>query len=272
MTHSFHPVHSPKLQPELHQPWYKCREYPPSPRLESHVASFWTMDFRPVPDQIGHRVIPDGCVDIVVNLLSPASRKAAYVVGLTTQSEVLQFSEARSLFGIRLYSESARSILKTPLSALKGERIYLEDVLSLKGMYCVEEILAAQTIPDILAVAEQHLDRILADSDIAISPLVYQSMQIIYDRKGNLSVTNLANQVHCSERHLRRVFDQEFGLSPKEMLGIVRFQSTLQEFHQGRYSSLADLALKYGYYDESHFTNTFTQYYGMSLKGLIRKR
>ncbi|KZE71490.1 hypothetical protein AV545_18115 [Paenibacillus jamilae] len=272
MTHSFHPVHSPKLEPELLQPWYNCREYSPSPRLESHVASFWTMGFRPVPDKLGHRVIPDGCVDIVVNLLSPFSRKAAYVVGLTTQSEVLQFSEARSLFGIRIYSESARSILKIPPSALKGERIYLEDVLGLKGMYWVEEMLAAKTISDILTVAEHHLVQMLADSHIAIPPLVYQSMQIIYDHKGNLSVTNLANQVHCSERQLRRVFNQELGLSPKEMLGIVRFQSTLQEYHQGGYSSLVDLSLKYGYYDESHFTNTFRHYYGKSFKALIRKR
>ncbi|QNR69785.1 helix-turn-helix transcriptional regulator [Paenibacillus peoriae] len=272
MTHSFHPVHSPKLQPELQQPWYNCREYPASPQLESHVASFWTMDYRPVPDKLWHRVIPDGCVDIVVNLLSPFSRKAAYVVGPTTRSELLQFSEPRSLFGIRIYSESARSILKTPLSAFKGQRIYLDDVLGLEEMYWVEEILSATTISEILAVAEHHLVRMLATSDMAIPPLVYQSLQIIYGRKGNLSVTNLANQVHFSERHLRRVFDQELGLSPKEMLGIIRFQSTLQDFFQGGYSSLVDLSLKYGYYDESHFTNTFKQYYGLSLKSLISKR
>lgn len=272
MTHSFHPVHSPKLQPELQQPWYNFREYPSNPRLESHVASFWTMDFRPVPGKPSHRVIPDGCIDIVVDLLSPSSRKAAYIVGLTTRSEVLQFSEARSLFGIRIYSESARSILKIPLSAFTGQRIYLEDVLGFKEMYWVEEILSATTISEIVAVAEYHLVRMLADSDIAINPLVYESLQIIYGRKGNVSVTNLANQVHFSERHLRRVFNQELGLGPKEMLGIIRFQSTLQDFFRGGYSSLADLALKYGYYDESHFANTFKQYYGLSLRSLISKK
>ncbi|WP_167372855.1 AraC family transcriptional regulator [Paenibacillus rhizosphaerae] len=47
-------------------------------------------------------------------------------------------------------------------------------------------------------------------------------MQIIYHHKGNLSVTDLAEQAHSSERHLRRAFKQELGLSPKEMLGIIR--------------------------------------------------
>ncbi|WP_084203803.1 AraC family transcriptional regulator [Paenibacillus rhizosphaerae] len=49
-----------------------------------------------------------------------------------------------------------------------------------------------------------------------------RSMQIIYHHKGNLSVTDLAEQAHSSERHLRRAFKQELGLSPKEMLGIIR--------------------------------------------------
>ncbi|WP_397386239.1 AraC family transcriptional regulator [Paenibacillus sp. VCA1] len=36
-------------------------------------------------------------------------------------------------------------------------------------------------------------------------------MQIIYHNKGNLSVTDLADQAHCSKRHLRRAFKQELG-------------------------------------------------------------
>jgi AraC-like DNA-binding protein len=270
MTHPYRPVHSPLLQPELRRPWYKCREYSPSRRLASHVASFWTMDYQPATDHQWHRIIPDGCVDIVINLLSPASRKAAYVAGLATRSEVLRFSEARSIFGIRIYSESARAILKSPLSAFKGHRVFLEEAWGLEGLHWVERILAAETISDILAIAERKLSHMLTDHDAPAPSLVYQSMQMMYESKGNLSVANLADRVHFSERHLRRAFDRELGLSPKEMLGIVRFQSILQEFYRGDYASLTDLALKYGYYDQSHFANTFTRYYGLPLKRLTK--
>ncbi|MEK3916170.1 helix-turn-helix transcriptional regulator [Paenibacillus sp. FSL H7-0331] len=271
MTHPYRPIHSPILQPELHRPWYRCREYTPSRRLESHVASFWTMDFQPVSEHQSHRIIPDGCVDIVVNLLSPSSRKAAYVVGLATRSEILHFSEARSIFGIRIYSESARAILKFPLSAFMEHPVFLEEVWGLEGLYWVEEILNAKTTSDIIEIVEHKLCQKLTDSDMPTPSLVYQSMQLMYVYKGNLSVTNLADKVHFSERHLRRVFDREIGLSPKEMLGIVRFQSILQEFYRGGYSSLTDLALKYGYNDQSHFANTFTRYYGLPLKRLTKK-
>lgn len=271
MIHPYHPVHSPILQPELHHPWYNCQEYPPSSRLESHVDAFWTMDFQPVTDNQYHRIIPDGCVNIVVNLLSSSSRKAAHILGLTAQSEVLKFSEARSIFGIRIYPESAREIFKFPLSAFKKHPVFLEDVWGFEGLYWIEQILAAKTLLDILAIVEHRLSQVLAESSVTTPPLLFQSMQMMYDFKGNLSVTDLANKVYCSDRHLRRIFNLELGMGPKEMLGIIRFQSILQKFNQKNYSSLTDLALEYGYYDQSHFANTFTRYYGLPLKCLMRK-
>ncbi|WP_397386237.1 AraC family transcriptional regulator [Paenibacillus sp. VCA1] len=54
------------------------------------------------------------------------------------------------------------------------------------------------------------------------------------------------------------------------MQGIIRFQSALKEFHKRNYSNLTDLALEYGYYDQSHFTNSFSRYYGLPVKRLTR--
>jgi AraC-type DNA-binding domain-containing proteins len=271
MTHPYRPIHSPALEPELTRPWYHCREYTPSRSLESHIAAFWTMDYRPVPENQLHRIIPDGCVDIVVDLLSPSSRKAAYIVGLATRSEVLEFSQARSLFGIRIYSESVRALFRFPLSAFREHRVYLEEIWGLEGLHWVEEIQAAQSNSDIIEVVERKIIRMLTRGDESTPSLVYESLMHIYDSKGSLSVGSLADKVHFSERHLRRAFDKELGLSPKEMLGIVRFQSILQEYSRGGHSSLSDLALKYGYYDQSHFANSFARYYGVPLKRLTGK-
>jgi AraC-like DNA-binding protein len=228
------------------------------------------MDYQPMPERQWHRIIPDGCFDIIVDLRSPSSRKAAYVKGLATQSEVLHFAQARSIFGIRMYSEAARILLKSPLSAFKEHPVYLEDVWGYEGLHWVEQILTAKTTSEIIERVERKLGQLLADSNRPAPSLVYQSMQHMYAYKGNLSVADLADQVHFSERHLRRAFHSELGLSPKEMLGIVRFQNILREFASGGYASLTGLALKYGYYDQSHFSNTFARYYGLPLKRLTK--
>ncbi|MBM7569103.1 helix-turn-helix transcriptional regulator [Paenibacillus sacheonensis] len=270
MSPPYRPIHAPQLQPQLHRSSHRLQEYAPSRRLESHVTAYWIVDFLPVPGNPGHRVIPDGCVDIVVDLLASSSRRAAYVVGLTTQFEVLQFAEARSVCGIRLYSESAHSILNAPLSAFMTHRVFLEDIWGSEALDWVEKLQAAKTNPDIIETVEQRLCSILKDADAPAPTLVHQSMRYIYDYKGILSVTKLADKVNFSERHLRRAFERELGLSPKEMMGIVRFQSVLQELCRGDYPSLTDLALQYGYYDHSHFSSTFTRYYGLPLKHLTK--
>ncbi|WP_418041775.1 DUF6597 domain-containing transcriptional factor [Paenibacillus xylanilyticus] len=270
MPHPYHPLHAPHLQPQLHLPSHYFQEFAPSRRLASHVAAYWTVDFLPVPGNPGHRVIPDGCVDIIVDLFASSSRQAAYVVGLTTQVEVLQVVKARSVWGIRLYSESARTILKAPISTLKTNRMFLEEFWGQEALDWVEKLLTAQSIPDRIEVVEQQLSQILAATESPAPTLVYQSLQYIYEVKGNLSVTELADKVNFSERHLRRAFELELGLSPKEMLGIVRFQSLLGELYSGDYSSLTDLALQHGYYDQSHFSSVFKRYYGLPLKQLTK--
>ncbi|MFB5676833.1 DUF6597 domain-containing transcriptional factor [Paenibacillus terreus] len=271
MRHSYRPVPSPKLQPELHHPGYSYREYAPSHHLAPYIVCYWTMEFQPGAEKQLHRIIPDGCVGIIVDLLSSSCRKAAFVDGLATQSEVLHFSAARSMFGIQFYSEAAGAILKSPLSALTGHHVFLEDIWGIEGPLMVEEILAANNVSAIIKIVERKLSQILDLNDMPASSLVYKSMQYMYGFKGNLSVKNLAEKLNFSERHLRRAFDRELGLSPKEMLGIVRFQSMLQDLYRRSYSSLTDLALKYGYYDQSHFAKDFTRYYGLPLRQVAKK-
>lgn len=270
MTHLYRPLHAPQLEPQRHRLSHSFREYAPSRRLASHVVAYWSVDFRPVPGNPGHRVVPDGCVDLIVDLLASSSRHAAYVVGLTTQVEIMQFAKARSVWGIRLYSESARAILKAPLSAFASNRVYLEDLWGPEALGWVDRLLTAESTADRIEAVEQQLERMLAAAEAHAPPLVFQSMRYIYEFKGNLTVAELADKVNFSERHLRRAFDRELGLSPKEMLGIVRFQSVLEELSRGDYSSLTDLALRHGYYDQSHFAGAFMRYYGLPLGRLTR--
>ncbi|WP_280520891.1 helix-turn-helix domain-containing protein [Xylanibacillus composti] len=57
---------------------------------------------------------------------------------------------------------------------------------------------------------------------------------------------------------------QECGVRPKELLDIVRFQGALRELYQQASPSFADIAIQYGYYDQSHLIQHFKRYYGMS--------
>lgn len=187
-----------------------------------------------------------------------------------THFEVMTLAETQSIFGIRFYSESAYTFLKCPLSAFMGHRVYLEEIWGMDGVYFVEEILGAITVSGIIAIVERKLKHMLSNKHPAPPSLLLASMQTMYTYKGNISITDLADKLSFSERHIRRTFDRELGVGPKEMLDIVRFQSMLQELHTGFPYSFTDMALKYGYYDQSHMIRSFKRYYGMTPKQLAK--
>lgn len=267
MMNNYRPIQPPKLQ-QIQSPDYSYREYVPCESLASHVVCYWTMDFHAENKNQLHRILPDGCIDIIVDRQSTSSWKAAFIEGLMTRFEVLSLSKSQSLFGIRFYPEPAHSILKFPASTFIGQHVFLEDIWGMEGLFMVEEILSTQVVSKIIEMVERKLNHLLALNNTSTNSLVLQSMQYIYAFKGNISTLDLAEKLHFTERHMRRIFDRELGLSPKEMLGIVRFQSILQELYSGTSTSFTDIALKYGYYDQSHFIKNFKRYYGILPKQL----
>ncbi|MXQ52518.1 AraC family transcriptional regulator [Shimazuella alba] len=267
MMNNYRPIQPPKLQ-QIQSPDYSYQEYVPCESLASHVVCYWTMDFHAKNKNQLHRILPDGCVDIIVDRQSTSSWKAAFVEGLMTRFEVLSLSKYQSLFGIRFYPEAAHSILKFPASSFIGQHVFLEDIWGMEGLFMVEEILSIQAVSKIIEIVERKLNHLLALNNTSTNSLLLESMQYIYGFKGSISTLVLAEKLSFTERHMRRIFDRELGLSPKEMLGIVRFQSILQELYSGTSTNFTDIALKYGYYDQSHFIKNFKRYYGILPKQL----
>ncbi|MHC4619085.1 MAG: DUF6597 domain-containing transcriptional factor, partial [Planctomycetota bacterium] len=76
--------------------------YAPGRHLQPYVESYWTMvSAVELPRSIHHRVIPDGCIDIIFDLSAGSYREAASVVGTMTRPE-WRFLKRHSSFSIAL--------------------------------------------------------------------------------------------------------------------------------------------------------------------------
>lgn len=259
---SFRPVQPPVLQKSPMAAYY--REYAPCKSLEKYIACYWTSETGAVTSQQWNRVIPDGCVDIIFDLKTSSSSEGAFVTGLMRTFELMPILGNQALFGIRFYSEMAHHFLRNPISALNGYHVYLEDLWGQDARRMVERVAEATEITDRIALIEERLLQCLAASPIRSDSLLMTSMQYIYAFGGSMTIGALAEKVNYSERNLRRVFQNELGVSPKELIRIIQFQSLLQELVRGTKASFTDVALQHGYYDQSHVIKNFKAYYGMS--------
>jgi AraC-like DNA-binding protein len=258
------PFQPPVLQHELLDADYRYREFWPSKCLEALVACYWTVDFKASAPHKLHRIIPDGCVDIIFDLKSSSLSKGAFVVGLMTQFETINLFHNQSLFGVRLFSNSVHHVIRYPISELKGNRVLLEDVWGNEALFLTEEVISGIQISEIIGKVENKLLELLLLNKSRPDYLLQASIKYIYAHQGMLSIRSLAEKLNYCEKNIRRIFRKELGVSPKELSDIIRFQSLLKELNSDSKTGFADVALKFGYYDQPHLNHIFKRYYGLS--------
>ncbi|MDF2678862.1 MAG: hypothetical protein K0R47_52 [Brevibacillus sp.] len=263
MKRIYRPLQPPVIQKGLLQPHYDYREYQPSKCLEPYVACYWTSDYSPTEHVQQHRIIPDGCIDIIVDRRAASLAKGAFISELMTSYEVLDLTRPQALFGIRFFAETIRIFLRDPVSAFRGSHPLLADLWGNEAGLLVEEMMEATGIRDMIEIVERKLLRCLRSHSSISESLLQTSISYLYAAQGNLSVKALAETLCYSERNLRRMFQHELGVSPKELSQIIRFQAMLQSLYHMPTSHQTQLAHTYGYFDQPHFIKDFKRYYGL---------
>jgi AraC-like DNA-binding protein len=86
---------------------------------------------------------------------------------------------------------------------------------------------------------------------------------------GRASITSVVHEVGWSQRHLIARFKHEIGVSPKVFARMLRFGQVVRAIRAGGTADLADLALRCGYYDQSHLNRDAREFAGTTPRGLL---
>ena len=124
------------------------------------------------------------------------------------------------------------------------------------------------TVADVARSLWKHLPN-LAGS-IRNTPAT-RAAQFIRSYKGRISCRRLAAFLEISERHLRRVFVDEFGISPKAYTRRIRLTAAVVRA-ESTTDGWADIALAAGYSDQSHLIRDCRILMGKSPKALVEER
>ncbi|MEX2151949.1 MAG: helix-turn-helix domain-containing protein [Gemmatimonadaceae bacterium] len=237
--------------------------------LTQHVRAIWRLRGRATSDA-PQPIVPDGCVEIVLNLGDPAlehrngraTAQPNYVIaGQMFAPTIVTPTGAIDMWGIRLQPGAASALIGVPGSEL-SERTYSAAELSSRfgaALASVGERTPAQregAIVQMLTHAAGKAGRLSRE----IGALVDYALE----SRGDLSVRAMSAWSGWSMRRVQRVFAQHVGFGPKLLMRLGRFQHALAMSRQEPRRSWADIAARCRYYDQSHLVRDSRQFAGCS--------
>ncbi len=89
---------------------------------------------------------------------------------------------------------------------------------------------------------------------------------LIYSKKGSMSVNEISEAVHWSSRQINRYFTQWFGLSLKAYTNILRFRASFPDIKAGKLFPESDFS------DQAHFIKEIKKYSGYTPKELHKNK
>jgi len=226
----------------------------PAARLLRYVECYWFRD-----DLHGtprHRVLPDGCVDILFSTQNGEPTSLA-IVGLMTTPQIIDVRAGQAFFGVRFRPGMAASFL--PAAPQLNDRIEpLENVLGSDARHLSHQLAEASSPLGMARLMDTVL-RPLNPPDTAQNALQELSMD-------DGTIEQVASAAALSTRQLRRLCMERAGVSPKCLRRILRFRKAVQRIAElGTDSSRpnwADFAAMCGYYDQAHFIREFQEFAG----------
>ncbi len=86
---------------------------------------------------------------------------------------------------------------------------------------------------------------------------------------GSISMSEISAQFFYSEKHIRRLFLQYVGTTPKTFSRIVRVNYALRLLNNSP-AHLIDIAMEAGFFDQPHFIHDFKTICGISPQAYIQ--
>lgn len=252
----------------------------PPPALRPFVRCLWLAE-----DDCGageaERVVPDGCVDLVVHYGHSMLRRldgdaieaqpGAVVAGQLRTATRLETTGAIGMVGARFHPWGAAPFLRESLNELTAQIVPLDAIWGHDGVELEERVHAAgddatrlQLLTDALA------SRLLPDDEVGRS--LREAVTWIDESHGAIAVSEIARRLQWSTRRLERHFLSTIGLSPKSLCRIERIQQVLRQLPAAGSTAgaapglrLAELALDAGYADQAHLAREFKALAGLSV-------
>ncbi len=235
------------------------REVKPRVELANLVRYFWVIEHSDTTNSaVPFRLFAESCPGLVFFCRSGY----AAVSGVTTTARSFTISGGFKMIGAYLYPYALPLLFRTSAKEFTEKQILLSDLAPRAAQELSDQIMnSCDTTEQIKCIS----DFILGCTPFYLNKNVHAGVHQLMNSQGNCGIDDVASVSNLSLRQLERNFYNEVGVSPKLFSRLIRFQQALR-LPVVADTSLTDIALQSGYYDQSHFIRDFTSFAGITPK------
>ena len=241
-------------------------------RILPHVSTASAVAALSVNDCAGDSslvAIPRPEVQIVARF-GPSAQNGLDIHAMGAQQKVRRklIRAGQRAVTVRLHLGATEAVLGVPASAITGRILDLDDLWgAAPTRRLLDQLATARTPSDATTILEtaiaDRLTRVRARRHS--SHLALQATE----KLTGASVKAVAADLGVSERHLRRVFHQTIGVTPKSFARLARFHHALRTAHENHHTTWANIAAATGYYDQAHLIEDFHAIAGVTPRTLL---
>jgi AraC-like DNA-binding protein len=218
------------------------REWAPPPAWRAVVSCCWEQHVRV---ERAHRVLPDGCADILLYASGTTE-----VVGVCEEASTPLLTAGMSIRGIRIRPEAVAATFGVDAASLRNQTLALDDVM---GTGHSRKIRNRAARDEWIGTVRPH-------------PRAAAAVRLL--RNG--PVRAVAEEIGTSVRQLQRTMLTHVGLTPKDYQRVVRLRRFLMHVESG--DALAVAAARAGYSDQPHMSNEVRRLSGTTPTALLAER
>lgn len=239
----------------------------PSTTLQPYVAWYWQMHSSRKAGRRSEFMHANGNVLLNFNFSHTLYLDSGtFEPGLTIapplqQSRLLSMGTPLSCFGILLHPGAVYALLNIPAAQLQhmnaGDYPFALECLG-------DKLARLNTFKQRVAEAEKTLLFFLKNSNRKMPDTINAGLHILNSNEESCSIKTLAHRMHVSQRQLERQFQEHLGLSAKQYSRLARVGYARNLLKRHSATTLTDIAIHAGFFDQSHFHHDFYRVVGIT--------
>ncbi len=208
-------------------------------------------------------LIVDSCINLIFEYKDGKVR--THLIGCTIEKRTFSVKKDAEYFGVRLQPSTVKFVREYSPKEIIGNIIILDDLPSTKA-FC-KKMGQQNDFESRMTTFLQEYSKFKNESGTENqSDLFKQISDLIIQRKGIIKISELEELSGYSARYINRIFDNELGMSAKQLCSSVKFQFLLSDLNRGDAENLTSIASEYNFYDQAHFIHEFKKFTGMTPK------